>query len=533
MTDDELRRHGLIPPLARMPVPVPPQTLAALLEPALAAAPEREALVGRHARYTYSALDREVNRAADALRSLGVRSGERVAGSLGNHPELPIAFLAAMRLGAIWLGVPRALAPPEKAYLLADSGARVLLADREAAAQLEPLRAGLPDLRHLVDAEPGAASEWAQRLARADAEPPRVEIDPFAPAALAYTSGTTGRPKGAVHSQHNLLLPGATALCRGISGPAITQGVCLPLTVLNLMVLGPILSAQAGSKCVLMDRIDAAGIAEWVRSEGIASFASVPTTFHDLITHPGVEPADLAGVVRPAVGGAPPPEELKARFRERFGLELQEGYGLSEAPTSIVQTDGVRPRSPGSCGRALPHVVIRIVGDDGAELPPGEVGEICVGPRSSGPWAGVYTPMLGYWNRPEASAEALRGGVLHTGDLGRLDAEGNVYVVDRRSELILRGGANVYPAEVERALHADPRVAECAVLPVPDARLGERVVAAVRLQRGAAASAQELQEHCRAQLARYKVPDRIVFVDAFPRNAMNKILKRELRALFE
>jgi acyl-CoA synthetase (AMP-forming)/AMP-acid ligase II len=533
MTDAELQRHGLIPSRTRLPIPGSPQSVADVLAPALAAAPGREALVGRHARYTYAALDLEVNRAANALRELGVGAGERVAASIGNHTELAVAFLATLRLGAIWVGVPRALAPPEKAYLLADSGARVLLADRDAAVQLAPLRAQLPDLAHLVDAEPGTPSEWAGRVARAPGVRPQVEIDPFAPAAIAYTSGTTGTPKGAVHSQHNLLLPGAVALYRGRSGPHITQGVCLPLTVLNLMVLGPVLSAQAQSTCVLMDRIDAPGIAEWVRRERIATFASVPTTFHDLLTHPDVKRDDLASLTHPAVGGAPPPDELKALFLARFGFEIQEGYGLTEAPTSVTHTDPTRPRIPGSCGQAQPHQRIRILGEDGAELPAGEVGEVCVAPRDSGPWAGVYTPMLGYWNRPEASAEALRGGVLHTGDLGCLDAEGNLYIKDRRSELILRGGANVYPAEVERALHADRRVAECAVLSIPDARLGERVVAAVQLARGAQASAEELQAHCREQLARYKVPERIVFVDAFPRNAMNKIMKRELRALFQ
>jgi acyl-CoA synthetase (AMP-forming)/AMP-acid ligase II len=336
-----------------------------------------------------------------------------------------------------------------------------------------------------------------------------------------------------VHSQHNLLVPGAVALYRGRSGPHITQGVCLPLTILNLMILGPILSAQAGSRCVLMDRIDAPGLAEWVRRERVNSFSSAPATFHDLLTHPGVDPADLASLTHAGVGGAGCPDELKALFRKRIGHDLQEGYGLTEAPTAVTQTLPDRVPVPGSCGPALPQLRIVIQDEGGRGLPPGEVGEVCVAPCSDGPWAGVYTPMLGYWNQPEASAEALRGGVLHTGDLGCLDAEGNLFIKDRKSELILRGGANVYPAEVERALHEDPRVAACAALGVPDVRLGERVVAAVQLAPGARASEAELQEHCRARLARYKVPERIVFVAAFPRNAMNKIQKRELRGLFE
>jgi acyl-CoA synthetase (AMP-forming)/AMP-acid ligase II len=533
MDDAELERHGLLPPPARVAIPGSPQSVAALLEPALAGAPGREALVGRHARYTFAQLDREVSRAAAALSGLGVEPGVRVAGSMANHTEIVVAFLASMRLGAIWVGISRALAPPEKAFLLRDSGARVLVADREALAQLAGLRAELPDLVHWIDAEPGTASEWHERLHSARAEPPAVEIDPFAPAAIAYTSGTTGIPKGAVHSQHNLLLPGAIALARGRSGPDVVQGVCLPLTLLNLMVLGPVLAAQAQATCVLMDRIDAPGIAEWVRRERIHAFSSSPTTFHDLLTHPGVNPGDLATLTRPGVGGAQPPDALKELFLRRFGFEIQEGYGLTEAPTSVTHTDPARPRIPGSAGQALPHVVIRIVDDAGRELAPGEVGEVCVAPRSDGPWARVYTPMLGYWNRPDASAEALRGGLLHTGDLGCLDAEGNLFIRDRRSELILRGGANVYPAEVERVLGSEARVAACAVLGIADARLGERVVAAVQLASGASASAEELQAYCRERLARYKVPERIVFVPEFKRNAMNKIQKRELRALFE
>jgi len=534
VTEDEQRSHGLIPSSARATIPGSPQSVAEVLDPPVASAPDREALVGRHARFTYAELDREVNRAANALRELGVGPGVRVAGAMGNHTELVVGFFACMRLGAIWLGIARALAPPEKAYLLRDAGARVLLADREAAAQLAPLRAELADLVHLVDAEPAEpASEWRSRLAAAGAGRPRVEIDPFAPAAISYTSGTTGMPKGAVHSQHNLLLPGAVSRWLGRSGPEITQAVCLPLTTLNLMVLGPVLSAQTHAKCVLMDRIDALGVAEWVCRERIASFAAVPTTFFDLLNHPEIPHEQLASLTRPAVGGAPPPEALKSLFRSRFGFELQEGYGLTEAPTTVAQRERSMPIVPGSCGTALPHLRIAVLGEGGEALPLGEVGEVCVGPQTSGPWAHVYTTMLGYWNQREATEQTLRGGWLHTGDLGCLDADGNLFIKDRRSDLILRGGANVYPAEIERVLHADPRVAACAVLSVPDDRLGERVVAAVQLASDAKASEDELREHCRNQLARYKVPDRIVFVASFPRNSMNKILKRELRPLFQ
>jgi acyl-CoA synthetase (AMP-forming)/AMP-acid ligase II len=232
------------------------------------------------------------------------------------------------------------------------------------------------------------------------------------------------------------------------------------------------------------------------------------------------------------VGGAECPEEFRALYRERFGSEVSIGYGMTEAPTAVTRGEGeVRP-TPGYCGRALPQVSLSIRDPEGVSLAPGAEGEICVEPAGAGPWAGIYTPMLGYWGKPDATDEALADGVYHTGDIGVLEADGTLYLRGRRNELILRGGANVYPAEVERVLQEHPDVAEGAVLGIPDRRLGERVVAAVVLETGAEVAPDALREHCRASLARYKVPDQIVVVDAMPRNAMSKVVKRELASRF-
>jgi acyl-CoA synthetase (AMP-forming)/AMP-acid ligase II len=308
--------------------------------------------------------------------------------------------------------------------------------------------------------------------------------------------------------------------------------VLLPLTILNLMVLGPLVAFQDGSALVCMDRIDPPGLAEWVRSERVGHFAAVPTILYDLLTHSGVTREDLASLRRPEVGGAECPEEFRALYRERFGADVTIGYGMTEAPTAVTRSDGSAAPLPGLCGRAVPQVQILIVDEKDQLAPEGEVGEICVAPAVSGPWAGVYTPMLGYWNQPEETAKALRGGVYHTGDLGFVDSRGDLYIRGRRSELILRGGANVYPAEVERVLQEHPSVAASAVLGRPDLRLGQRVVAAVQLAAGAAASPAELAAFVRERLARYKVPDEIVVVPSLPRNAMGKIVKRELEPLF-
>jgi acyl-CoA synthetase (AMP-forming)/AMP-acid ligase II len=526
---------GLTPPERRPEIPGRPQSVACVLDPVLARDPGRSALVGRHGRLSFRELDQAANRAAAALASLGLAPGDRVAACLPNDVGIVVAFLAAMRLGALWVGINRVLAPPEKSFILGDAGAALLLASSDVSRELEPLRPQLPELRELLRADPeDPRSEWASlcERQRGDARPD-VALDPWGPAAIAYTSGTTGHPKGAVHSQHNLLLPGAISAALHTHPEHVPQGVVLPLTILNLVVLGPLQAWQNGSACVAMDRTDAVGVAEWIERERIGSFAGVPTLIHDLLTHPEVRPEQLASLTQPLVGGASCPEELRRLYRARFGRDVAIGYGMTEAPTAVTHAEGGPVATPGLCGRALPQVEITIRDETGRALPPGSEGEICVGPARQGPYAGLYTPMLGYWKKPEATAQALQGGVYHTGDVGVQEQGGTLYIRGRRNELILRGGANVYPAEVERVLAEHPAVADCAVFGIPDARLGERVVATVVLAPGDSASVEALQAHCRAQLARYKVPERIVFLETLPRNAMSKVVKRALRPLFD
>jgi acyl-CoA synthetase (AMP-forming)/AMP-acid ligase II len=501
-------------------------TVGEVLDRWVARTPERLALVGRHGRFTYAELDRAANRAANELAALGVTRGDRVAACLPNDVDIVIAFLGAARLGAIWVGISKPLAAREKAWCLRDCGARVLLATADVIESLAGERASLPELAHVVEVAPGSFGRSG------DESRPAPSLDPHAAAAIAYTSGTTGFPKGAVHSHHNLLLPGKVAAASGTYGPDLRQGVLLPLTILNLMVLGPLVAFQDGSALVCIDRIDGEGVAEWVRREQVGHFAAVPTILYDLLTHPAVRREDLASLRRPEVGGAECPEEFRALYRERFGHEVTIGYGMTEAPTAVTRSDGSAAPRPGLCGKAVPQVEIRILDEKDQPVPDGEVGEICVAPASHGPWAGVYTPMLGYWNQPDETAKALRAGVYHSGDLGFIDERGDLYIRGRRNELILRGGANVYPAEVERVLAEHPAVAASAVLGRPDTRLGQRVVAAVQLAPGASAAPDQLAAFARERLARYKVPDEIVFVAALPRNAMGKVVKRELEPLF-
>ncbi len=498
--------------------PVPP-SVARVLDDALAADPDRVALVTRSRRLTYADLDREADRAAHALRALGVGPGDRVAASLPNDAAVVVAFHGAMRLGAVWVGVNRALAAPEKRFLLEDSGAAVLLADDDLG--------DLGDVGDLGVRVVGAAG-WAAALDAAPDGPVGVDVDPDAPAGIAYTSGTTGRPKGAVHSQHTLLAPGAVLVETRGYGPDLRKGDCFPFTVLNMAVLTTLLVSQAGGCSIVMDRIDAEGVADWIHRERVTTWNGPPALLHDLATNPAVALSDLASLTEVWTGGADCPEAIRSRFEAKFGLPVVATYGLSEAPTVVAIDPLAGHHVAGASGRPLPHLAVRIAGPDGATLPPGGTGEVCVGPA---PADGRYRPMLGYWERPDATAEALAGGELRTGDVGVLDGEGYLHIRDRKSLVVIRGGANVYPAEVERVLLDAPGVAAAAVLGVPDERLGERVVAVVEPAAGVPFDPDAVRDHCLAHLARYKVPERLVAVERLPRNAMGKVIRADLPGL--
>lgn len=447
--------------------------------------PSAEALVTRTARLSYGELDALCARATGALADMGVTQGDRVAACLPNDVEVVAAFHAVMRLGAVWVGVNKALAPPERQYILDDSGARLFLED---------------------------ATELSSAFASAS---PREanNVDVHAPAGIAYTSGTTGFPKGAVHSQHNLLLPGRMVVeSRGYDA-SLRKGDCFALTILNLQVLTTLLTAQAGGTAIVMDRIDATGVAEWIQAERIHLFNGPPALLHSLAHDDAITPEDLSSLKEVWTGGADCPEAIRRAFQDKFGLPILATYGLTEAPTIVAMDPVGGPHVAHASGKPLPHLSVTTGADD----------EILVSAADD-----RYKPMLGYWGKDEATKDALRDGVLHTGDVGFIDPDGYLHVRDRKSLVIIRGGANVYPAEVERVLQEFDGVIASAVVGVPDERLGERVVALIE---GPSVDIAALTEHCLANLAKYKVPERFVLVDQFPRNAMNKIIRKELHTL--
>ena len=392
-----------------------PLSLEGQLARAVELAPERTALVSRSGRLSFAEVDALSTRAAAALAGLGLDKGDRLAVCLPNGPEIVVALFACWKLGAIYTGVHRVLAAPEKRYMLEDSGARLLLADPENARQVGEIRAGIEGLERIVTVAPDAEDEdeWGSLLAASDGQVPKREIDPLACAAIAYTSGTTGRPKGVMHSQHNALLLGAAAAERGNFGPEDTDLAVHALTILNLMVVHPLTAIQTLAKLVITDRHDAPSVARWIRDEGVVHISVVPTVLHDLLTHPEVKDGDLRSLRKPRTGGAGMSEATKLRFEERFGPRPATSFSLTEGPNQVSRQDTGDPTPEGSCGRPLPHIEIKILDEEDNELPAGEVGEICFGPTREGPWKGVYRTMLGYWGREEESAQTLRDGRVY------------------------------------------------------------------------------------------------------------------------
>ena len=494
-----------------------PETITECLDGVLAVDPGRLAVLGPSGALSYQELDAEADAAADALARLGVGLGDRVAACLPNDLDVVVAFHGAMRLGAVWVGVNRNLVPVEQGVLLDAAAPTVFLAPPAVVAN----HTG----RHrTVTVGPDGA--WTDAVAASRGARRRRAPDAGVAAGIAFTSGTTGEPKGIVHSQHNLLLPAAAIVeARGYD-QSLRKGDCLPLTILNLQVLTTLLTTQAGGACLLTDRRDARGVAEWIGRDGVTVWNGVPAILYDLVRDETIDPSLLAPLREAWTGGGPCPEDLFRAVRERFGLTLHQSYGLTEAPTVVAIEPLGGPHVPGGSGPALPHLDVTIRDEAGQAVPTGEVGEIVVRGRSEGPWADTWRPMIGLWQ--DQRLQAYDGEELATGDLGTLDGEGTLSVRDRKKLLIVRGGANVYPAEVERVIEQLPDVKASAVIGLPDERLGQRVVAVVEAAHGATVEPDAVISHCAARLARYKVPEQVVVVDVLTRNAMGKVSRPPL-----
>jgi len=504
----------------------PDSPVVSLVAQSARLAPDRVALVGLGTSYLYAELIERVESRADWLRAAGLEPGDRVGACARNHPELVVLFLACMTVGGVWVGLAPALAPDEKRARIEDAGVRFVLVDQE----LEDQLAGVSEPN-------GPASAAALRfdsqdfVATTQRVDDRVPIDAMAPAAIAYTSGSTGSPKGVVHCQ--------AAIATAVEGLAtlypwgMRHGACLALTTLNMLMASALVSLVTAGTCAITDSRQPKELAEWIRSERVQTFPAVATLLYDLLNDPDVSPEDLASLERPALGGMAVDPALREGFRERFGHAMSVGYGLSEGPCTVARRLPEYDAPPESVGPSLPHVQITVRDGEGRALAPDESGEICVGPATSGPFADRYVPMLGYWKQDELSRRALRGGLLHTGDLGWLDAKGNLFVGGRMDQTIKRAGSNIPAGRVESVVARHPGVGECVAIGLPDLRVGERIVVAFEPVPGSEPNIRELEDLAASALAPFEQPDAFVAIESLPRTSSGKVARGEVRRLLE
>lgn len=483
---------------------------------------EYEALAFEGRRITNMDQHRAASRVAHALVRLGVQPGDRVVVMLPNCPQVMQSYGGILRVGAVIVPVIFLLGEAEVAHIVADSEAPVVITSSDMVGKIEKQIGVLPNLRHVLLVNGGGQSGLRSFEEETDGESDRFEAVPRGDGDLAvilYTSGTTGTPKGVALSHANLESNArASASLFELDRERWGVGV-LPLSHsygLTVMNAGHIL----GTRSALLRWFNPEEVLRTIQEFRAEAMSGVPTMFVYLLNYPGASAYDTSTMRVWGSGAAPLPVEVVEPFERRFGGKLLEGYGLTEASPVVAAHRLSGVRKLGSVGQPIPGVTVSIRDDDDRALPVDEMGEVCV----QGP-----NVMVGYYRNPEETAKTIRGGWLRTGDMGRLDADNYLYIVERKKDLIIRGGFNIYPRDVEEALYAFPGVAEAAVIGLPDTLMGEEVVAFVVLKPGQAATADEVAGFCQARLAKYKCPKEIRFVDALPKSPVGKILRKELR----
>jgi fatty-acyl-CoA synthase len=518
-------------------VPLLGETIGANLERTAARVPESEGLVSRHqgARFTWAELNAAVDRLARGLMGLGLAKGDRLGVWSPNRYEWALAQYATAKLGVILVNINPAYRTSELEYALRQSGCRVLVAAPEFKgadyrAMVEEVREELPALEQVVFFD---SPEW-DTLATGEQGPDEAELrarmdglDFDDPINIQYTSGTTGRPKGATLTHHNIL--NNALLLSGILGYTEADRVCIPVPLYHCfgMVIGNLACSLSGA-CIVYPAAAFEPLAtlEAMTAERCTSIYGVPTMFIAELDHPRFPEFDLSRLRTGIMAGSPCPIEVMRRVGSEMGIaEMTIAFGMTEtSPAStMVRPDDTLEHRCETVGEAMPHTEIKIVDPDSERtVGRGESGEF----RTRG-----YLVMSGYWDEPERTAEAVdAGGWMHTGDLATMDDDGYIRIVGRIKDMIIRGGENVYPREIEEFLYGHPAVADVQVVGVPDDRYGEEIMAWVIAREGATVDEDELREYCRGKIARYKIPRYVASCTEFPMTVTGKIQKHELRA---
>lgn len=502
--------------------------------------PNRLATAFLGAQLTFKEIRTQADKLATALARLGIKQGDRVAVMLPNCPQYVISFFAITRLGAIVANINPTYTAREVEIVAQDSSARLLIT----LDVLSPISLGIksktsfeqiittsvqaysPEHNHAPPA-PADTLSFSELIASVEQpQLPSLEINAEADvAALVYTGGTTGTPKGAMLTHYNLW---AAAVQCSVWGREFMQRgedrflLVIPYFHVYGLVVGLLFGTWMGALQILIPKYDVNMLLAAINVYEPTFFPGVPTLFISLLNHPEAAHSKLGAIRRLNSGSAPLPVEVIEQFETMSGAALFEGWGMTETSALGTSTAMLARRKPGSIGFPVPNTELKIVDlETGTqEVVLGEAGELCIrGPQI----------MKGYWNKPEETAQVLRDGWLYTGDVARMDEDGYFYIVQRKKDMILVSGFNVYPNEIEDVLFTHPAVKECAVIGVPDQYRGEAVKAFVVLKEGTTASAEELQAFCRERLAKYKLPSLIEFIDALPKSAVGKVLRRELR----
>ena len=501
-----------------------PMNLRQLLEQRAFATPDKPFLFseadGRQ--FTYAEFDQAVNRAANMLASHEVRKGDVVGLLMPNSPEYIIAYFACWKLGVLAGPINSLLKAQEISYVISNSEAKVLVVHSEFQPVVDSIRGELPNLKVVIafDNEAAATREFSTATA-----PPAPDLDREHEAIIIYTSGTTGKPKGCLLTHGNLI-----ANARQISEwLGFTEKdrllTVMPLFHMNAVSVTTMSALYAGGSSVVSPKFSVSRFWKIISDYEVTSFGSVATMLSMLLTNypDGVPEGLKTDQLRFAMcGSAPVPAEVLKHFEETFDCLVIEGYGLSESTCRSTFNPPDQRRRAGSCGMPIGNEM-QVVDDDDREVPDGTLGEIVLRGENI---------LKGYYKNPQANEVAFRNGWFHTGDIGYRDPEGFYYIVDRKSDMIIRGGENIYPREIDEVLYQHPAVAAAATIGVPDPLYGEEVAAFIVLKSGMKASEEELSNYCREQLADYKCPKSIRIVAEIPKGPTGKLLKRELARLY-
>ncbi len=468
-------------------------------------------------------------RMAEVLRAHGTQRGDRIVVMMLNSPDVAAAFTAIWKLGAVIVPVTPMWTAREVRYVLQDSGARLVITSPELGARLKEASADLPGFGAVLVLGATTVAGVTDITAEYASAPPFEAVADCAPdelALLLYTSGTTGNPKGVMLSHDNLLFIADSIYANNEHLGPIRGMQVLPLShIYGVLMMN--LGARMGNTTYVLKHFDPGKVLQIIESFRVQRLAVVPTMLTLLINHPDRAKYDYASLEAVGSGGAALSEATRQEFARLFDCRVMQGYGLSESSGALTGFHPDDTYRVGSVGPPLPSVEMCVMDFNNQILPPGEIGELCSRGRHI---------MQGYFNNPQATAETIIDGPngcwLHTGDVGWMDAEGYVYITDRKKDLVIKGGENISPREIEEGIYAHPAVAEAAVVGVPDEIYGENLLAAVVLKPGMALTEEELKQHLGGYVTKFKVPGRIVFLDALPKGSTGKILKRAIKEQF-